>query len=348
MCRLFVYNLRMLKRGLPSLSDLLFISVFAGSMLIGSRMINTDGDLGRHLTLGNLILNSQSIPTRDVLSFTRSGEPRPPYEWLSQVLFAIANRLLGLDGVVLLTSATIAVTFTIVYIDSAARSGAPLIALLVSAAAALASSLHWLTRPHVFSFLFFAVWVTALERLRIKRPVPLWLFPVIMLVWANAHGGFVFGILAWGAYLAGWAIHGRLQGSSDTYGPKLIVAGVASLAASVITPDSWHNWQALLQNRSAYVLGHTVETMSPLLLLPATWPFFALLAVWLVGTACDFRKLEVSHALLLSGLAALSLVMARNIPFFAIAAAPILSAWGARAVQRHAGWAQLESADGRD
>ncbi len=165
-----------------------------------------------------------------------------------------------------------------------------------------------------------------------------------MLVWANAHGGFVFGILAWAAYMAGWALQGRLQASTAEDGRVLFLVGVASLVTSVITPDSWHNWQALLQNRSPYVLGHTVETMSPVLLLPATWPFFALLAFWLIGTAYDFKKLVVAHALLLSGLAALSLIMARNIPFFAIAAAPVLSAWGARALRRHPAWAKLESA----
>ena len=83
----------MLRRLLFRLSDLVFISVFVGCLLIGSRMLNTDGDLGRHLALGTYMLNTRSIPVNDVLSYTRSGDARPPYEWLSQIAFAIANRL---------------------------------------------------------------------------------------------------------------------------------------------------------------------------------------------------------------------------------------------------------------
>src|SRR5512142_1234179 len=96
---------------LPSLGDCLFISVFVGALLLGSRMLNQDGDLGRHLTLGTYILDSHTIPVRDILSFTETGRPRPPYEWLSQVAYALAFRVLNLDGVVLLAALGIAASF---------------------------------------------------------------------------------------------------------------------------------------------------------------------------------------------------------------------------------------------
>ena len=95
-------------------------------------MLNTDGDLGRHLTLGRTILASHEIPTRDILSFTKAGEPRPAYEWLAQVLLAAAYNALGLDGVVILTALVIAASFAVVYADSVKRSGAPILALFDS------------------------------------------------------------------------------------------------------------------------------------------------------------------------------------------------------------------------
>src|SRR5512143_200797 len=124
---------------LPRLQDLLFITVFVGGLVLGARMLNTDSDLGRHLTLGNYILQSGRIPAQDILSYTRAGDSRPPYEWLSQVLFAAAFRLLGFDGVVLLTSVVIAAAFSLVFQDAAKRSGAPLLSLLIVACAATAS-----------------------------------------------------------------------------------------------------------------------------------------------------------------------------------------------------------------
>ena len=45
--------------------DILWISAFFGVLGLGPNMINADGDLGRHITVGNYILNSGVIPLRD-------------------------------------------------------------------------------------------------------------------------------------------------------------------------------------------------------------------------------------------------------------------------------------------
>src|SRR5574341_61887 len=130
---------------LPRIQDILFIAIFLGALWTGPRMLNTDSDLGRHLTLGNYILEAHRIPTRDLLSFTKADQPRPPYEWLAQILFATAVRLLNLDGIVLLTALIIAATFTLVFIDANRRSHAPALALFLTAWAAITSSLHLAT-----------------------------------------------------------------------------------------------------------------------------------------------------------------------------------------------------------
>src|SRR5512135_1260982 len=138
---------------LPRLRDFVFILLLAGAMISGPRMLNTDSDLGRHLTLGDYILTSGRMPTQDILSSTRAGQSRPPYEWLAQVLFALSYRILNLDGVVLLTSTAIAAAFAVVYLDSVRRSNWPILAMFTTFWAAAASSLHWVSRPHVFTFL---------------------------------------------------------------------------------------------------------------------------------------------------------------------------------------------------
>src|SRR5512141_1424261 len=261
---------------LPRLQDFFFVLLFAGALLSGSRMLNADSDLGRHLTLGNYILTSHEVPTHDLLSFPKSGESRPPYEWLAQVLLALSYRLLGLDGVALLTSLVLAASFTVVYADSVERSNAPILSLFLAAWAAAASSLHWVSRPHVFSFLFFAIWLSMSDRLRREKRVALWQFPALMLVWANTHGGFILGFLACAAYLAGWLFDFLRRSSRPLLGKRLLIVTATSLVASILTPDLWRNWSAVLNNRSAYVLSRTVETMPLQLSLPNVWPFLAL------------------------------------------------------------------------
>ncbi len=332
----------MARRLLPRLRYFFFIMVLAGALATGSRMLNTDSDLGRHLTLGEYMLSARQVPTDDILSYTKARESRPPYEWLAQVLLAVAYRLLNLDGVVLLTSLVIAATFTIVYLDSLQRSRAPILALGLSAWAAVASSLHWLARPHVFSFLLFSVWLFGLERVRRGQAWPIWAFPALMLLWSNLHGGFIFGFVALGAYLAGWCIDLIRRSADQPYGTRLLLIGLTSAIASIITPDWWHNWDAVLNNRSTYVLSQTVETMPVRITTPGVWPFLILLALALVLMALKRLRIPAAHLLLLGGLAGMSIAMARNIPLFAVAAAPILTEWAADVLSPVVIWRRVE------
>jgi len=316
-------------------------------MLVGQRMLNIDSDLGRHLVLGTYIIDTGRIPARDILSSTMPGEPRPPYEWLAQVVFAAAHKLLGLDGVVLLTSSVIAAAFMVVHVDTQGRSGAPLISLALVIWAAAGSSLHWLTRPHVFSYLFLALWLDLLERLRLGRPQSVWQLPLLMLLWANFHGGFVIGFLAWGAYAVGWAVERWRKSAPAKIGSRLLLAGAASLAASVATPDLWNNWIAIFRNSSPYVLARTAETMPMDLGSPSNWPFVGLLALGLLLAFLNGSRIKPAHGLLLLGLAALGLAIARNIPLFCLGAVPILASWSRQIMGNESRIARLDGSISR-
>ena len=150
----------------PSVAEILFVVTFLLALASGSQALSIDSDLGRHLTLGNYILDNRVIPTRDLFSHTLSGESRPPYEWLSQVAFAISYRLLGLDGVILLTALIVGAAIAIVFHQSARRSKSLLVSLIIVLLATGATSIHWLPRPHIVTFLLLAIWVDGLEKIR--------------------------------------------------------------------------------------------------------------------------------------------------------------------------------------
>jgi hypothetical protein len=327
----------------PAFSDIIFIIAFLLALVSGSQMLNIDSDLGRHLTLGNYILDNRVIPTHDLLSHTKTGLPRPPYEWLSQVIFAIAYRLLNLDGVILLTATVIATTFSLLYKYSYQRSGSPTIAVLITFLAMGASTLHWLPRPHIITFLLLAIWVEHLDKLANEEATSKrYTLPIIMLFWANLHGGFIFAILAWIAYFAGW-LWELLQGKSNQQiGVNLFIAGTASLIATVITPDLWHNWDAVLNNRSAFILNRTVETMRPNLADPSVLPYTSFLVLVIFFFAVNRSTIKVSHLFLLIGLGIMSILMARNIPLFVIAGTPILSTMINNYLFRYKNWKQID------
>jgi hypothetical protein len=326
----------------PHISDIVFIAVLLLSLLSGQQMLNLDSDLGRHLAIGNYMLDERVIPTRDLLSHTRNGLSRPPYEWLAQILFALAHRLLGLDGVILLTSLIIALMFTLVYRYAYLRSGSALITMALTLIAIGASSIHWLPRPHVFTFPLLVVWIELLDRLARGEHIKPYVFVFIMLLWANLHGGFIFGILAWIAYLAGWLWETWRGKPEKRTGKKLLIIGTGSLVATSLTPDLWRNWEAVLNNRSAFILDRTVETMRPVLTDISILPHTLLLAVTILLFALNWKSLKANHFFLIAGLGVMSLLMARNIPLFAIAAVPILAEMIAGSLSRSKTWTRIE------
>src|SRR5688500_11828896 len=86
----------------PSLTDLAFLMpilyLFAG--LDGAKTMLSDGDTGWHIRTGDWILANGRVPTADMFSFTKPGEPWFAWEWLWDVLFAWMHQRWGMESVV--------------------------------------------------------------------------------------------------------------------------------------------------------------------------------------------------------------------------------------------------------
>ncbi|HEU0296351.1 MAG TPA: hypothetical protein VFR47_26680 [Anaerolineales bacterium] len=311
---------------LPQPRDILFIGVFFSILFGGPRLFNNDGDLGRHITIGNYILDTGTIPTHDIFSHTMYGERLVPHEWMAQVLFALAHRAMGLSGDVLLAALLGSLTILIVYEELIRRGTLRLVALFLSALVAVVSSIHWLARPHMFTFFFVALWAYGLERFYKNENKRIWFFPLLMLIWVNTHGGFIAGFVILGAYVADW-IWEYLQGRGTKnvgrhMGRQLLLVGFLSLAVTFINPSGWHLWGTSVGYVSNdYMTSHTVEYLSPDFHERDVWPFLLMVAIALFGLAQD-RKVHVREALLLAGWTVMSLYSVRNLPLFAVVTAP--------------------------
>jgi hypothetical protein len=311
----------------PKIQDILFISLLVIVLLYGPRTFNLDGDLGRHITIGDHILDAVAIPRFDIFSHTMMGQPLTPHEWLAQVVFALAHRGLGLSGAVLITGLVIAASFVLVFRESVERSASIMISVGLTIFAAAATSLHWLSRPHVFTFLFLAIWVTLHERVRCGKKTHLWIFGLVMLLWANTHGAFISGFVIWAAYLGGEL----LEAWQMRYWPidrfrTWALIGILAFAVTFINPAGVHLWETsfgFVGNR--YLVSHTQEYLPPYFHNSGTWPFLMMLTMMIFILGLKKGRLPFTHALLLSGWSAMALYSARNIPLFAMVWVPILS-----------------------
>ena len=254
----------------PTFENILWMAAFFGVLILGRGMMNGDGDLGRHLTVGRYILDSRIIPLNDLFSHTMLGMPLTPHEWLSQVIFSIADRIFGLNGVILLCAILISLTFWILFKHVKLLSKYLLISIFTALLALATSVVHWLTRPHLFTFLLLSIWMFFLYRSHRKDNKLWWIMPVIMLFWVNLHGAFIAGFVSYILYGLGlfWdAIFGQLINKTKQnfrFWRNYIYAGISSLLVTILNPAGLRIWETSIGYISnKFLVDITKEYQSP-------------------------------------------------------------------------------------
>jgi hypothetical protein len=195
----------------------------------------TDPDLWGNLKFGLDLLETWSFSTVDQYSFTQDI-PWINHSWLPQVLMAAAYRAGGTAGIVVLKVLVVAAILWLV-----ARAYAHAAPLVAEAAVLVVL----ITGIPVFVTARAQLWtvlgVVVLCRLILSpKPWAMAWAPLVMLVWVNAHVGWLIGI----ALLAWWAIGVFVRGpANDRYRAAGIAA--AAVLATLVNPYGWRMWTFL-------------------------------------------------------------------------------------------------------
>jgi hypothetical protein len=223
--------------------------VYAVFLLAGNRLL-IDPDTMWQVTVGQWIIDHHAVPHTDVYSFTMRGQPWISTQWLAQVLFAKSYSIAGWAGPVVLASAALGATFALFAAFLSRRLTDSTTMVFVAGALALASP-HLLARPHVLVMPFMVMWAIGLITAADRRGAPSFRLLPLMTLWANLHGGFVFGL----ALIAPIGLDAVL--STDAKARKALILrwaafAAAALVASCITP---YGWDALLASKKILDLG---------------------------------------------------------------------------------------------
>jgi hypothetical protein len=301
-------------------------------------MVNADGDPARHLRHGETILATGDVIRVDSFSFTRPDAPFVGFEYGSQVLLAFSHRLGDTGGVVVLTTLVIAGTLAGLSAWLLRRGVDPLLVALATTAVAVLTNIHWLARPHVFSWPLILLLLAWLERDR--RP-PLWAFGVLFAGWANLHGAFVFGWVMIGMYLAGHLLESRLAyGEPERRAERhralrLVPALLVAMAATLLTPYGWRlPWHVVEFFRDPWIRTLTQEFQSPNFNSGDLLPFLAALGVTGLLLAHG-RCPHWTRLVAILGTSAMGLIAQRNIVMFGLVAGPLL------AIEWNPAWVRL-------
>ncbi len=311
-----------------------FLAVFA----MAAR-VTVGPDTWWHLRTGETILETGEIPRTDSFSYTRAGEDWRIPGWLVQVPMAWLYRWGGPGALNLWVAAMVTLAFWFVH---RAMVGGPFLKAFIIVLAATAAGVYWAARPYILTFLLAAVFLWILEDWRRGRADRLWWLPVLMVVWANGHGGFAAGVILWGVYLAG-ALLESFRAARETgslrLGPrsgKLLAVGLAMLLAVAANPFGFEMLLYPFKTVSIEALQDFIqEWQSPNFHERQVWPFAAMIFLIFGAAGASKKGLSLEDFLLVSGWGFLGLLAGRNIALFALAgalvlarhAAPLLAGW---------------------
>jgi len=328
---------------LPTFGHLLWIVTFFLVLSRGQQMLNADGDLFLHLNLGKFISNTGKIPLRDVFSHTMTGQPVIQHEWLSSVILALVKNLFGLKGIILLFALVVATAFWVLYKHLYQKSQTIMLSLFVVVFVIMTSFVHWIARPHMFTFFFLALWMLLLDRLSQRKYNLWWAMPAMMLVWVNMHGGFIIGFITWIIYGfgAGWDTllnkNKKDQAFDSLFWRYYFQSGLISFLVSLINPSGIGLWRKIISHvGNQYLADFTQEFNSPNFHLTGTWPFLIYIALLVVVLGKQKKKADTGLLFNSAAWLVMGLYSGRNIPLFAIVAAPLLACGLADLVEQFA------------
>ena len=306
----------------------LFIALFAMS----AREI-ADPDFWWHLATGRYIVQTRSIPRHDVFSYTATDHKWITHEWLTQILMIGLYNAGGLTALLLATSAVIALTFAVVYLQCAAR---PRLAVFAVILGALASAPTWGARPQMVNALLAAWFMVLLGRYRAGDRRVLWALPLSTVLWVNLHSGFFLGLCMVALYIASeWLANVLGHRNEGTLAPvqirDLLLSLLACVAASLINPNTykmlWYPFETL---GSEAMQRYIQEWAPPDFRRYWYWPTVVLLFGGATALTFSRRKRDLTDVLFFYGLGFASLLSARHIPLFAVVATPVLSRYAAQ------------------
>jgi hypothetical protein len=142
-----------------------------------------------HVKVGELIATTHAIPRTDPFTWTRAGTAWTTHEWLSEVLYYLAFRSAGWNGVRALGGIAVLLGFGLLLRFAWKQSRNVLSVLLVVALVLLLYIDRMRPRPHVIAFpcevAFAALLFAPPDRRRTAAALG------VAVLWANLHGGAV-------------------------------------------------------------------------------------------------------------------------------------------------------------
>jgi hypothetical protein len=313
-------------RLMPGPDDLVFALVLGMTLIGGRHGLLNDPGTPWHLRLGREILAGGTVPRSDTLTFTRTHASWVDQAWAFDVLLATVVNSWGWTGAIALAGLGLATLYAALARGLVKDGISPVVAVVVALLAAAIGGIHFLIRPHLFTFAFVYLTFRACQKQHQGGGWSVAVVPLYTAILSNLHGGFVAlpVIVATAAF--GHAISGPWDAARRRNLTKFAAAVFACGLAGLINPYGFglyrHVGNLLI---SSGVTSLIIEYQPPAFGKPEAdtleWVLLALVALPVVSSG-RINRYQSTHTLVWLHLGLTSI---RNIPFFAMAVAPALA-----------------------
>jgi hypothetical protein len=237
------------------MADVVFLVLVLGILRNAQGGTLDDPGLGWHIRNIDAMWQQGGWLTQDPFSAPRGGERWYTNQWLGDLLLWLGDRWGGLNGIAAVTSLLLAFTYRCLYGMLRSDCLAWPVAALWTLLAALGSYAAWQARPNIFTLLFLLITARLCERFHRGKCSPrtlLWLLPLFA-VWANAHGGFIAGLITLGATtlieavlsVCSWDSAKRQAARTRCRTLALVSAG--AFLCTLLNPYGWKLYPWILQ-----------------------------------------------------------------------------------------------------
>lgn len=201
------------------------------TFLLFQQDLSMMSDLGRHLKMGEIVLDCMCVPQTNLFSYTDPNFPIVNHEWLVQVIFYLTSVWFGLHGLLILKMIIIIISFSLMYLV-AMRYGSTFWTVIFSLLGITIFSTRFFVLPELFSYLFIALFIFIIEKYKeSKKYYLLWILPLIELFWINTHIYFILGLGIYFFFIGSELI------KTKAVNKRLIIIGIVLILSTFINPS---------------------------------------------------------------------------------------------------------------
>lgn len=287
-------------RRLPSPVAFTFAAVLLAIVVVAGRsIVNTDGELARHLAHARHMVAAGRIMQDYPFSFTTPGWHYVAIEYASQLAFYAVYALGGIAAVACFAAGLIAGAHALQMRLMLRRDVAPSLGLVAVALGAWMGVMFWQVRPQMFSLVLIML---LLDRLEQWRPWRWWGTLLVFAVWANFHPAWLYGLILIGVYAAGAVAESFLDGENAAEwrarARNVALMLVPAALGTLLTPHGiWLHRQVRAFFALRYQIDNIGEFVSPNFHDPAFRPLLVGIIAIIGALALSKRRLRAPHLL---------------------------------------------------